>query len=200
MKRLALALLAGLTGLCCAAMGYGRGVLLPADMRVAGFAACEGKPCLLGIIPGETEWIQAHTVFKGSAASASDKQIIVPLYPDGEAEFYVSVNTHTVGRIYVRFDRPVSVAWIIQRFGRPCGVSIYAAAGMLTVRYPNLLANVEFTEDRFDPDLPVTRVEFSDPAFRLKVQPDLCVDSVTSRQAVNSPWRGFAPLRQYTAS
>jgi hypothetical protein len=169
------------------------------DTRALHFEDCNAQPCLLGIIPGATEWADASAALARYAPEeATDKRIIVRM-PGAQIETYVSVNRHTVGRMYFNFrrDAPLSAAWVIQRYGAPCGVSIYVNGEMMTLRYPLLLANVRVMGGRFDLDAPVMAIHLSDPDFDFESQPDPCVDNITSRQMLNTRWQGFAPLSIY---
>lgn len=169
------------------------------DPRALHFDACAGSPCLLGIVPGATEWGDAAArLAQYTPRESGDKRIIVPL-PGAEIETYISVNSHTVGRIYFSFrrDTPISAAWIIQRYGVPCGVSIYTNGDLLTLRYPLLLANVRVGSGMMAMDAPVTAIRFADPHFEFESQPDPCTDNITSRQMLNTRWQGFAPIALY---
>jgi hypothetical protein len=189
-----------LLALCILAMWFGRTFAEPTDARVADMDYCEGSPCLLGVIPGITLWTTAQIDLSGLPdGSVSARRIIIPVDENTEVQLFPSVNGITVGRIYINLDRPLDAGWLVQRFGKPCGVSIYFEAHMVTLRYPFMLANIELEDERLQTDMPVSFIQFADPDFRLKKQPDLCVDTVTTRQVLNAPWGGFRSIRQYVA-
>jgi hypothetical protein len=171
----------------------------PADSRISELAYCDEQPCVLGIIPGRTLWKDAQS----SLASYPDsdiqaKSIIIPLYPPAEASMYRSVNGAAVGPIYVTFQQPMSLGWIIARFGEPCGISLYVRADMVTLRYPFMLANLHLDPDQqhISIDMPVKTLHFRDASYQSDVQPDLCYDNITDG-ARNRQWRGFAPVWHY---
>jgi len=198
LARMGLLALMPLLALCLLAMWSGRVFAAPADARIAKMDYCEGSPCLMGVVPGTTLWTTARVDLSHLAGSSlSPKQIIIAIDADTEVQVFPSVNGVTVGRIYMNLDRPLDAGWIVQRYGKPCGVSIYFGGQMVTLRYPFLLANIELTGERLESDMPVTFIQYADPDFRLKKQPDLCVDTVTSRQMLNAPWRGFTTIRTY---
>lgn len=190
-----------LLALCILAMWVGRTFAAPADAWMADMDYCEDRPCLLGVIPGTTLWSTAQVDLAGLPdGSVSGRRITVLVDADTEVQLFPSVNGVTVGRIYVNLDRALDAGWIVQRFGKPCGVSIYFEARMVTLRYPFLLANIALEDERLQTDMPVSFIQFADPDFRLKKQPDLCVDTVTTRQVLNAPWRGFTSIQRYIAA
>lgn len=199
MLRLLLAAAARLAALF-ALLSLGAGLLgqtlLPDDTRAASLQTCDGAACALGITPGSTLWETAYKRFTSADGKLSAKSIIVPMRPRAEAALYVSVNRVHVGRISLAFIEPLEMGWVLARYGAPCGVSIYQNAQMLTLRYPFLLANVKLNGERLDSRLPVTSIQYQDPAFEMAIQPNICVDPVTDL-AVNTAWRGFAPLWRY---
>lgn len=182
--------------LCAAAVVIGRTGNTAADARVDHMRMCGDQPCLMGVAPGVTEWsavaVQLATL---RSAQTDSKRVTFTLDTDegGLVETYVSVNGRTVGRIYLSIlNAPaLSAGWIIQRYGVPCGVSLYYGAGMLTLRYPQLLANVQLVDGHFDLYSPVSTVRYFDPDFVFESQPDPCVDNITSRQTINTHWLGF---------
>ncbi|MBL8166333.1 MAG: hypothetical protein JNJ61_30390 [Anaerolineae bacterium] len=195
----AAARLAGLCALLCLGAGMLGHALLPDDARATSLQTCGGAACALGITPGSTSWEAAYRAFSGTDGQLSAKSIVVRLRPRAEAALYVSVNRVHVGRIALSFMEPLDLGWVLARYGTPCGVSIYRGAQMLTLRYPFLLANVNLTGERLDSRLPVTSIQYKDPAFEMAIQPDMCVDPVTDL-AVNTDWHGFAPLWHYLLS
>jgi hypothetical protein len=169
------------------------------DSRVAMLHVCDGVPCIMGVMPGVTRWQDVETRLESGRGGDLDARIIsLRLQPNALLELYPSVNQTEVGRIYLLLlDQPVSAGWIIQRFGVPCGVSLYHAAGQATLRYPALLANVQMYDARLRLNSPVTSIRFADPHFVFQAQPDPCVDNITSRQMMNSAWMGFTTVRFY---
>jgi hypothetical protein len=192
----AAARLAGLFALLCLGAGLLGQSLLPDDARAASLQTCDGMACALGITPGGTSWETAYRTFSGTDGQLSAKSIIVRMRPRAEAALYLSVNHVHVGRISLSFMEPLDLGWVLARYGTPCGVSIYRGAGMLTLRYPFLLANVNLKGERLDSRLPVSSIQYKDPAFEMAIQPNMCVDPVTDL-AVNTDWHGFAPLWHY---
>ncbi|MCL4248587.1 MAG: hypothetical protein KJ065_10620 [Anaerolineae bacterium] len=184
-----------------AALSAGRALRLPEDSRVRLIAWCETSPCVMDIVPGETGWIRTQ----GQLDDLPDRvlfprQIIVRL-EHIDLEFYPSVNGESVGRIFLHFpqNHHFDAGWIVQRFGEPCGVSIYPASDQMTLRFPFLLANVNVDDDRLRPQSAVSMISLQDPHFRFEAQPDPCIDNITSRQMLNSLWKGFSTVGYYRA-
>jgi hypothetical protein len=196
--RTAAACVIGLALACALGMLGGRAQMQPQDARMSLFARCDGQPCWMGIVPGVTPWTQAERIVT-AAAEHDDKRLIMPMGARGDVQVYRSIDPEWVGRMYVLlpYDEAIDAGWIIQRFGVPCGVSIYFHMNMATLRYPNLLANVQLEARGLHVHSPVVALQFSDPHFVFESQPDPCVDNITSRQMLNSAWHGFARVSAY---
>lgn len=199
LQRLTLMVFAFSTIVLVLAALAGRALGRADDLRALHFDLCAERPCVLGMVPGATAWTDAAAMLARYPIDAlDDKRVYTPL-PGVSVETYISVNTLTVGRVYLSFPHhaPFSAAWIIQRYGAPCGVSIYGNGDLMTLRYPLLLANIHVGEGHLTMDAPVTAIRFSDPEFHFESQPDPCVDNITSRQMRNTHWQGFAPIALY---
>ncbi|MEZ4671586.1 MAG: hypothetical protein R3E39_27095 [Anaerolineae bacterium] len=184
-----------------AAMRFGQMYTLPDDSRVTELAWCDDQPCILGVSPGKTMWRDAQTQLASySDSEIQDKSIIVQLQPDAEAAMYRSINGAAVGPVYMMFEQPMSLGWILELFGKPCGISFYTRAEMATLRYPFMLANLQLAPDQqhISIDLPVRTLHFRDVSYQSEVQPDLCYDNITDG-ARNLQWSGFAPLWHYVS-
>ncbi len=169
------------------------------DPRALHFDLCAQRPCVLGMTPGSTTWGEAAALLARFPIDAFDDKRVYTLLPGVSVETYISVNAQTVGRVYLSFpsQAPLSAGWVIQRYGTPCGVSIYTSGDLVTLRYPLLLANVRIGDGQLTMDAPVSAIRFSDPAFDFESQPDPCVDNITSRQMLNTHWQGFTPVALY---
>jgi hypothetical protein len=165
----------------------------PSDARVAALALCGDQPCIWGLVPGQTEWASAQQSLAGAGARTIYRQI----EPAGEFGFFPSVDRISLGRVSITLAEPMQAGWIVQRFGAPCGVSIYWEMDIVTLRYPALLANVGLTGDGLHLSDPVTSIHLADPHFHLDRQPDLCLDSHSPHAVYNTVWMGFAPYRRY---
>ncbi|MBE0691350.1 MAG: hypothetical protein IH587_14625, partial [Anaerolineae bacterium] len=143
--RLALALLSALVLVSGAALGVGRVFRPPEDNRAALRSWCETTPCIMDIVPGETDWAQTTgRLSRLPDTTLFPKQIVARL--DSLAlEFYPSINRESVGRIFLYFPQShqFDAGWVVQRFGEPCGVSLYPTLNQATLRYRFLLANVQ---------------------------------------------------------
>jgi hypothetical protein len=105
-----------------------------------------------------------------------------------------------VGRVLITPGASITLGWIIQRYGTPCGVSVYRQLGvvkrLVTVRYPGMLVNLRAEDAVLRPRTPVQNIDLYDPAHKSTVQPNLCIDNVTDG-ARNYEWRGFVSLRYH---
>lgn len=191
----------GLISLCGIAIAVGH--LNVSAMPGPEFGHCDGRPCLVNMSPGVTSWMDAHAAFRRLPnAEISGKRIVIPFFPGVKVEFYPSLDEITVGRAYIILakDRPLPAGWVILRYGPPCGVSIYFRTGpLMTLRYPFLLANIDLSDKAFTPHAPLTSLQFKDPAFESRIQPDLCVDNVSSDSTINRRWQGFITPEKYLA-
>jgi hypothetical protein len=181
------------------ATALGQGVDSEEDARLRALGLCGDVPCMLDVIPGETAWRDVENSLRTRPRTVfQPRMIALRMQPNSMLELYPSVDNQSVGRIYLLLlDAPVSAGWIVQRYGQPCGVSIYYGAGLVTLRYPRLLANVAVQDGWLRADSPVTSVRLADPHFVFESQPDPCVDNITSRQMLNSVWMGFASFAFY---
>ena len=182
-------------------LGVGRAWAQPTDARASLLGWCDAAPCPLEIVPGASTWGRAlGRVSRLPNSQLYPKQMIARL-DSAALELYPSVAQGTVGRIFVMFapQRRFDAGWVVQRYGVPCGVSIYPATQQVTLRYTFLLANIRVEDSRLSPHSAVANLLFSDPHFVFESQPDLCIDNITSRQVMNSVWQGFAPLAAYRA-
>jgi hypothetical protein len=197
--RASVILLLACTTTALAAAISGRGLPSSADDRLRALGLCGDVPCLLDVIPGETAWRDVeHSLRARPRTVFQPRMIALRMQPNSMLELYPSVDNQSVGRIYLLLlDAPLSAGWIVQRYGQPCGVSIYYGAGLVTLRYPRLLANVAIQDGWLRADSPVTSIRLADPHFVFESQPDPCVDNITSRQMLNSGWMGFASFAFY---
>jgi hypothetical protein len=190
--------------LCLLAMLWGRLYSdQPAEVAVFDPAQCDGVPCVFGLQPGVSSWRDAESVFE----QLEDYQrfsgyVVIPLAQRSEIAIFRSVDKLSVGRINVSLPShtKLSAGWLVRHHGEPCGVTLYNGARMITLRYPYLLANIYMDGDpmfnaRLTPTAPVLNFMITDPKFT--GLPNLCQDRVTSRDAVNRAWYGFASLRHY---
>lgn len=190
----------GLALLCVAAIAAGREARAAAQGAIPDM--CDGLPCLMGLVPGRTPWVDARNSLAAlNANSPESRQIVIPVGERGEVTLYPSVDRVSVGRINIRFgpELHLPAGWIVERFGLPCGISIYYDPQMITLRYPFLLANVRFAQSHFDIQASVISVQFSDPAFQPSSQLDPCRDNVTDWKVSNRGWQGFASVGRYIA-
>jgi hypothetical protein len=167
-----------------------------------GLEVCGGVPCYqageISIVPGLTPWSDAHLLLP-KVNGSYEKRIVLHGVAQSEISLYPSINGFTVGRIYI--DLPAGsylpAGLIVARYGAPCGLSFYYDQKLLTLRYPFLLVNVQSTGKRLDLAMPVSNVQYSDPAYHSKEQPDLCIDNITTWNMSNQRWQGFTAIARY---
>ncbi len=201
MLRFALLLTAVLAGVCAAAVGLGRAQPHADDARADWLTVCDGQPCFAGLTPGRSAWTDVGAALDGWAQDFfTGKQAAFSADSGEEVLLFRSLDQVTVGRVQVMMRQPLDARWLLARYGAPCGVSFYYyQAGTLTLRYPALLANVQMSASgHLNQGMQVMSVQFHDPAFKMPMQPDVCVDNITDG-ARNHRWRGFAPLWYYAA-
>lgn len=196
--RISLLLAVVTAGLITTAASLGRAIPHAADTRADLITLCDERPCFLGLTPGRSAWEEVRTVLTGIPNDhVTDRQAAFSIAPGEEVQLFRSVDKVALGRIQLLLGQPLEAGWLFARYGAPCGVSIYARDRLITLRYPSLLANVRLNESgRIDSHMTVLSVQFHDPAFKMAMQPDLCIDNITDG-ARNHLWRGFAPLWYY---
>jgi hypothetical protein len=189
-----------LAGGLFAVIVVGRVAPLPASIQAIGFDRCGEAPCFMHILPGYTPWRDTHMAMaKRPDSNVWDKRIIVKSTVGSEAALYPSFSGETIGRVYITPSRytPLSVGWIVQRYGPPCGVSVYYETGIMTLRYPFLLANIRLVDNYLDLNAPVAQLQLTDPVFFSKLRPNPCVENVTGWKMEIRTWQGFASVRHY---
>lgn len=194
-------LTAVLAGICAAAVSVGRAQPHADDARADWLRVCDGLPCFAGLTPGRSAWADVGAALDGwTQEIGTDKQAAFSAESSEEVLLFRSLDQVTVGRVQVMLRQPLDGRWLLARYGAPCGVSFYYyQAGLLTLRYPALLANVQMNPSgHLNTVMQVVSVQFHDPAFKMPMQPDVCVDNITDG-ARNHRWRGFAPLWYYAA-
>jgi hypothetical protein len=183
-------------------IGYGRNTPTSDSAQAAGFARCGDRACFMGITPGVTGWADARLTLSRMASSYYTNHLILIRNPlSGGVWFYPSINGSAVGRIYidVSANNFIPASWIVDRYGPPCGVSVYYDIDMAILRYPWLIVNLKPSNNRLAPDTPVTSIQFTDPAIHSRLQPDPCFDNVSGWKTATTEWMGFASLRRYTS-
>lgn len=168
----------------------------PKDFRSTLLGSCDGSPCVIDLVPGSSPWTKIQPALQGFQGDFLDRQISITWPLSTEVSFYRSVDKLSLGRIQINYRIPFSVGWLIIRYGKPCGITIYHSVGMITIRYPFLLANVNFQTNVFNPNMAITTIQYNDPHYISKAQPNICVDNITDG-ARNRSWRGFAPIWFY---
>jgi hypothetical protein len=191
---IAIRLLIGMVLVCQAIILTGR--ILPARSTL-GLGACDGQPCLQGIIPGKTAWLDAQRILSEQAlARVADKSIRLLSTNHAQADLFISVDLTNVGRIAITPSGTITLGWLIAQYGVPCGITIYRYSRMITIRYPSLLANIEPDVQELAWGFPLKQVQILDPAFRPVFQRDMCVDNLTDG-ARNYLWGGFTTAHYY---
>lgn len=162
---------------------------------------CIGRPCVYGILPGQTTWEQAQQTFSNiQFVEVNPNYISLQQSAQSDTEIFLSIDAINVGRIAITPTTRLPAGWLIERYGIPCGLSIYRQLGRfnktVTLRYPTLLANIETADLQIDPFDSVVSILLLDPAYRPKYQPNICLDTVTDG-ARNFHWHGFASYSAY---
>lgn len=173
-------------------------------VQAVGFNSCGGATCFMGIRPGVTFWEEAKQMLGERARSEPGELRLFSVFVDHRNAIVLnpSVDPDRVGRItYSYFPYAASLLTagaVIEQYGLPCGVSVYYEEGIVTLRYPMLLANVYMRgQTRIELDAPVYQLQLTDPAFHSKAQPDPCLDNITGWKIINTSWGGFAAIDHY---
>jgi hypothetical protein len=94
----------------------------PPPAVLAQFRSCDGTPCFLGIVPGETR-IDVASVILGSAGFQFNANERVFYSADRETRVFLTFNgTSTIQSIMVQFVARAApnIAQMMQTFGKPC--------------------------------------------------------------------------------
>ncbi|MCC7447200.1 MAG: hypothetical protein IT324_07275 [Anaerolineae bacterium] len=164
-------------------------------------ATCEGSPCLLAVVPGQTLWSAMTDRFKTRTDVQEIGRLLEVRPRPGIQIKYLSPTYYgqslqapvPLAEIYFDGDtRPLLMAWMAQ-YGPPCVVTVNPQVGLLSMEYPQ---NVHIAvESRQPPTLNsasrITSISLRNGAT------DQCA-SLSMMPRLNRLWHGFkSPQRYY---
>ena len=182
-----------------------------------GLDLCNGSPCFIGITPGQTTWSEVTRILAMRTDAVLDSQHLYMIKNDSfDARIYLNRVSIVLKHI------TITLQMIIQKFGLPCGVSLFrqqcntyiaAIPGntacqqyvSMLINYPKMRLSVELRSSgalppkitEITPDMPVNQIELFDPTG-LQVDSKTCIVSFTDQIGSNNvPWLGFDSIRNY---
>ena len=200
-----------------------------------GLDLCNGSPCFIGITPGQTTWSEVTRILAMRTDAVLDSQHLYMIKNDS---FDARIYFDSGGPVDIYAPQPISAApnivsivlkrititlqMIIQKFGLPCGVSLFrqqcntyiaAIPGntacqqyvSMLINYPKMRLSVELRSSgalppkitEITPDMPINQIELFDPTG-LQVDSKTCIVSFTDQIGSNNvPWLGFDSIRNY---
>jgi hypothetical protein len=190
------------------------------ELEALGFSLCNGKPCYLGIVAGNTKFEQATHLFT-KYGELVDENSKYPRIKLGNAESWISAKgdlDETYSDLVVSISTYFhpsgpSLGSIIQKYGAPCSIAIYpmqcntylscSGWAYLSLQYQSMAVGVDLQRqarsiDRIDPGLRIKGIELVDSS-KFRTQLGLChfyrQDEISSSQ---TPWLGFTSIDRYT--
>ena len=187
------------TGVCLTLVALffvaiGRGRAGPMREVVEGLGWCEGKPCFMGIVPGQTSWDEARSTLIRQGAVETDIGLTLDMENSTKIlvwsrleDFDKSVN---VIEIYLPEASPPTLGSFISYYGSPCAVYNRNVPSFV-VLYKSMSFNTTYPHSSqqdytsLDPSWPVYTVQLFD------------LEHGCEGASYTSAWRGFASLRAY---
>src|SRR5262249_4837775 len=183
------------SALVSGAVLYGREHPSKNSLREFGFGLCEGKPCLMNMMPQKTSWQAVMDKFSSDAS----------LSLDGDSVLSVNVGTNTlrifntwgenrVSAVQVNTSPEYTLREVLDLYGTPCNIANWyggdpeASLMQLWLYYPTMAVQVVPTE-HLQPTTPVSRIYLIN-------DPRACTATAFGD---NSRWIGFISRQAYVA-
>jgi hypothetical protein len=175
----------------------GRGRAGPMREVVEGLGWCEGKPCFMGIVPGQTSWDEARSILIRHGGVETDIGIALSIGSSAKIlvwsrleDFDKSV---TVIEIHLPEGSPSTLGSLISYYGSPCAVTqpynLNVPSFVLLYKSMSFYATSPYSSQQdytsLDPSWPVYTVQLFD------------LEHGCEGTSYTSSWRGFASLRAY---
>ena len=191
-----------LTALIGGAILVGHDHSEPSTLETLGFGTCQGKPCFIGIAPGETKW-------DGLKASLPQKQEVRSVFSlvsnDQEIDFGTQ---HFLGSVRNDFSpsivtimviatlpdkRVIRLRDVIQNYGFPCAVSSGVSGNELLLMYAFMNIKSQTPNNRLEMEAPIDRITMVNGDVTTPQYKAQC----TLVKKMQTPWLGFASLENY---
>jgi hypothetical protein len=145
--RVSLLLLTLTTGLIVLVGGIGRSMGGHDPLQTVGFEVCAGKPCFVGLIPGETAWDSVkpaletnHIPFEATDSTFTTKIAIVT--EDWLIEITSSPQRQRIALILWMYrHHPLSIGHFILMYGLPCRTWRSNGSSLWIASFRNLSTN-----------------------------------------------------------
>lgn len=182
-------------------IAYGRRHSSENPLETLGFNVCGNRPCLVGIVPGETSWNDART----RLAPGNDNEISELYTPVNDTQATVMPGFDQVAIISIKAYSDTSLpvlGYFIQKYGSPCGVLIHGdfaySSDIVELRYSLMTLDVNLSQSRLNIYSTVDFVQLLEPSITFEAPQNLC-KSDPYRNETLLPWLGFASLEHYKA-
>jgi hypothetical protein len=182
--------------LCSGALIYGRASDQPNELQELGFGVCDGDPCFMGIVPGETKWEDAMAILRkydvqeaqttgaGRSASITLRGLKIDFLSYGDYLTILDIQPPYTGDRHIVFLRNV-----IQQMGTPCAVG-FLSQDSPRIFYPSMWVDVSASDGQLhlETELDGLLMQPKDAVLRCKSTPDFPFEQ----------WKGFTTLNRYT--
>lgn len=168
-------------------------------VQAAGLDVCDGKLCLLHIVPGTTSYHEAKQTLAEYITRDEGDHFHGQM---GEFALRVTMDSTGVqirevdvqGSSNNRYSRAIPFSKIIDQFGIPCNViDIRPGNGGIDLAYPSFRVWVLPDQNHITLQSPIGGITLADGS-------DLSLDNRSCDNIVSGmPWRGFASLQLYQA-
>ncbi len=184
---------------CIAVIAFARS--MPVTALANGLDRCNGAPCYLGIVPGQTRWEEAKALLAGQNSEFRPGEIAVTT-ATADVLLTPSRDGRTVDNILVR-DSGLRLGSLIALFGTPCHARIYPRAvvsygGGITTFFAPFITAAVYLPPGSDLDNPILGQDAWVPYLWITSRANVCqMGRLLIRGELDRPWAGFAALRRY---
>jgi len=200
MVRIVFLLLVALSMLIGSAVLIGMANSAPSEMQAMGFDLCKGRPCFLGIIPGNTDMRDAMQILELHGHDLPTNAVRIKLDNGLSAEPAGPIITLT-GRDYYSQQEVAFLPLLgafVETYGKPCGIireyvpAPGTALKSVYVLYPYLALQVPLESEHLDVDARVQGVLLSVHSDQGNSSRCANSDGVTS-----SSWFSFTTVENF---
>lgn len=161
------------------------------------FALCEGSPCFLEIVPGQTNRAYAESALNQFTTRVGAEDASFSIIPSEDGQL--------VNAIYIEpaIEENISLTTILSVYGTPACIEIYRPTGRIILHYPamHVHAQTQFDGNHLSPHTSVRSVVLGNPnPYATQIEPckrpDLDAPG-QERATTILHWSGFSTMRGY---
>jgi hypothetical protein len=177
----------------------------PDVAQVLGLDVCDGTPCLWGMTPGVTRWVDVSANLSKRPGGKKSGPCVTFNYKATNDHTVVACTAPdqvTLGMVEFGVARihPIStLGATIRRYGPPCLIiaNQFSRFRSLTLLYPKLIIQVSVPERRLEPAASIVNIMMLPQKLPAGWRQNLCDKSTVDTNNVAKTWRGFTWTAYY---